>query len=162
MWWNDRAIEATVARQFVLSQLLPDEQAQLNEPLGFGKGLTDDTYMDWIDQKAKKIFLILVDLRVPDQIFGMIDDSWDDADLPIPLERVRWLRLTPERDKKFERKFYQRQFAYLLKHLHYGDFINYDHDDVVPIELVERRVPLLAPPGSARQLAQTVLGLGPG
>src|SRR3954466_16280184 len=76
MWWDEKRIEATVTRQFVLSHLLPDEQLRLDLPLGFGGGLTDDTYMDWIHQKAKRIFLILVDLGVPDQIFGVIDDSW--------------------------------------------------------------------------------------
>jgi serine/threonine protein kinase len=139
MWWDEKIIEATVTRQFVLSHLLPDEQRRLDLPLGFGGGLTDDTYMDWIDQKAKRIFLILVDLGVPDQIFGVIDDSWDDDDLPIPLDQVARLRLTYERDEKFERRFYQRQFAYLLRHMQYGDRIFYDDDEVVPLELVDKR-----------------------
>ncbi len=60
MWWDEERIEATVTRQFVMLKLRPDEQVRLDEPLGFGDGLTDDTYMDWIAQKAKRIFLVLV------------------------------------------------------------------------------------------------------
>jgi serine/threonine protein kinase len=174
MWWDDRAIESTVTRRFVLSKLLPDEQARLDEPLGFGNGLTDNTYMDWIDQKAKRLFLILVELEVPDQIFGVIDDSWDDADLPLRLEQVPRLRLTPERDEKLERKFYQRQFAYLLKHMQYGDRIRYEEDDVVPIELVDKKVVPGLPPSNMEKVClpnepdqifirrRITLGLGPG
>jgi serine/threonine protein kinase len=139
MWWDERRIEATVNRQFVLSNLLPDEQQRLSLPVEFGGGLTDDTYMDWIDQKAKRLFLILVDLGVPDQIFGVINDSWGDDDLPIPLDEVARLRLTYERDPKFDKKFYIRQFAYLLRHIQYGDSIFYDDDEVVPLELVDKR-----------------------
>jgi serine/threonine protein kinase len=147
MWWDDEKIEATVDRQFVLSHLLPNEQQRLDKALGFGDGLTDDTYMDWIDQKAKRIFLILVDLGVPDQIFGVIDDSWDDNDLPVPLDQVSRLKLTYDPDQKFEKKFYQRQFAYLLRHIQYGDCIFYEDDEIVPLELVDKR-PVVALPNN--------------
>ena len=139
MWWDEERIEATVNRQFVLSNLRPDEQLRLDEPLGFGDGLTDDTYMEWIEQKAKRIFLILVDLGVPDQIFGVIDDSWDDDDLPIPLDQVERLQLTYERDEKLERRFFQRQFIYLLRNIQKGEQVYYDDDEVVPLELAEKR-----------------------
>jgi len=139
MWWDEELIESTVTRQFVLSNLRPDEQLPLDEPLGFGDGLTDDTYMEWIEEKAKRIFLILVDIGVPDQIFGVIDDSWDDDDLPIPLDQVERLRLTYDKDEKVERKFFQRQFVYLLRHIQKGELVVYDEDEVVPLELAEKR-----------------------
>jgi len=139
MWWDEERIEATVNRHFVLSKLRPDEQVRLDEPLGFGGGLTDDTYMEWIEQKAKRIFLILVDLGVPDQIFGVIDDSWDDDDLPIPLDQVERLQLTYEKDEKLEKKFFHRQFAYLLRNIPKGELVYYDDEEVVPLELAEKR-----------------------
>lgn len=139
MWWDDERIEATVTRQYVISKLRSDEIARLDEPLGFGDGLTDDTYWEWIESKAKKIFLILVDLGVPDQIFGVIDDSWDDDDLPIPLDQVERLRLTYDKNEKLERKFFHRQFSYLLRHVQKGEHMVYDEEEVVPLEPVEKR-----------------------
>jgi serine/threonine protein kinase len=139
MWWDEDRIEATVTRHFVLSKLRPDEQVRLDEPLGFGGGLTDDTYMEWIEQKAKRIFLILVDLGVPDQIFGVIDDSWDDDDLPVPLDQVERLQLTYDKDEKLERKFFHRQFAYLLRNVQRGELVYYDDEEVVPLEMAEKR-----------------------
>ncbi|KUJ15273.1 kinase-like protein [Mollisia scopiformis] len=139
MWWDEERIEATVNRQFVLAKLRPDEQARLDQPLGFGDGLTDDTYMEWIETKAKRIFLILVDLGVPDQIFGVIDDSWDDDDLPVPLDQVERLQLTYDRDEKLERKFFQRQFIYLLRNIQRGEHVSYNDEEVVPLESAEKR-----------------------
>lgn len=139
MWWDEERIDATVTRQFVMSKLRPDEQVRLDQPLGFGDGLTDDTYMEWIEQKAKRIFLILVDLNVPDQIFGVIDDSWDDDDLPVPLDQVERLQLTYDRDEKLERRFFHRQFLYLLRNIQKGDHLVYDDEEVVPLELAEKR-----------------------
>jgi serine/threonine protein kinase len=139
MWWDDERIEATVTRQFVLSQLRPDEQERLDSPLGFGDGLTDDTYWEWIELKAKRIFLILVDLGVPDQIFGVIDDSWDDDDLPVPLDQVERLRLTFNKDEKLEKKFFIRQFDYLLRFIRKGENIYYSDAEVVTLEQAEKR-----------------------
>jgi hypothetical protein len=77
----------------------------LDLSLAFGDGLTDGTYWEWIHTKARRIFLILVDLNMPDQIFGIIDDSWDDNDLPIALDQVEGLALREQRDEKIERRF---------------------------------------------------------
>lgn len=139
MWWDDNRIEATVTRQFVISKLRPDEAARLDEPLEFGDGLTDDTYWEWIEEKAKRIFLILVELGVPDQIFGVIDDSWDDADLPVPQDQVKRLQLTYDKDEKLDKKFFYRQYNYLLRHIQKGEHIVYEDDEVVPIEQAEKR-----------------------
>jgi serine/threonine protein kinase len=139
MWWDEERIETTVTRQFVLANLRPDEQLRLDEPLKFGEGLTDDTYMEWIELKAKRIFLILVDLGVPDQIFGVIDDSWDDEDLPVPLDHVERLRLTYEKDERMDKRFFQRQYIYLLRNLQKGDNLAYADDEVVPLEMAEKR-----------------------
>ena len=140
MWWNEERIEATVTRQFVLSKLRPDEVERLDQPLGFGDGLTDDTYWEWIESKAKRIFLILVDLDVSDQIFGVIDDSWDDDDLPVPLDQIERLQLTYNKDEKLEKKFFYRQFNYLLRNIQKGEHVYYDDEEVVPLELAEKRL----------------------
>lgn len=139
MWWDEERIEATVTRQFVLAQLRPNEQEKLDAPLEFGDGLTDDTYWEWIESKAKRIFLILVDLGVPDQIFGVINDSWDDGDLPVPLDQVERLQLTYNRDERLEKKFFIKQFDYLLRYIQNGNIVNYDDAEVVPLESAERR-----------------------
>lgn len=150
MWWDEERIEATVTRQFVLEKLRPDEAERLYQPLGFGDGLTDDTYWEWIESKAKRIFLILVDLGVPDQIFGVIDDSWDDDDLPIPLEQVERLQLTYNKDEKLERKFFHRQFNYLLRNIQKGENVHYEDAEVVPLEPAEKR-----PVGAVTGLTQS-------
>ncbi|KAK0651217.1 kinase-like domain-containing protein [Cercophora newfieldiana] len=139
MWWDPDTIDRAVTRQFVCSHLLPDEIERLDRPLGFGDGLTDGTYWEWIDEKARRIFLILVDLGVPDQIFGVIDDSWDDEDLPVAKDQVDRLALTAERDEKMERRFYQRQFYYLLRPLQKGDHKVYQDNEVVPLDVVEKK-----------------------
>ena len=139
MWWDADTIERTVTRQFVCSHLLPEEIARLDKPLGFGDGLTDGTYWEWIEEKAQRIFLILVDLGVPDQIFGVIDDSWDDEDLPIALDQVERLVLTRAKDERSERKFYYRQFYYLLRPLQKGMQEMYHDDEVVPLDVVDKK-----------------------
>ncbi|KAI2471722.1 kinase-like domain-containing protein [Annulohypoxylon bovei var. microspora] len=172
MWWDPSRIEATVTRQFVCSHLLPDEIKRLDLPLGFGDGLTDGTYWEWIDEKAKRIFLILSDLGVPDQIFGLIDDSWDDDDLPVPLDQIERLALTPTRDDKIERRFYSRQFHYLLKFIEKGDYVVYEDSEVVPLNADKRtgsnlsaavdRVELPNRPGEAFSRRRIPVGTGPG
>ncbi|RYP11977.1 hypothetical protein DL767_011546 [Monosporascus sp. MG133] len=139
MWWDAAQIEATVTRQFVCSHLPPEEVRTLDRPLAFGGGLTDGTYWEWIDEKAKRLFLVLVDLNCPNQIFGLIDDSWGDDDLPIAIDQIGRLGLTATRDEKFDRRFYVRQFHYLIRYLEKGSHIVYQEDDVVPLSVPDRR-----------------------
>ncbi|KAI1110059.1 kinase-like domain-containing protein [Nemania sp. NC0429] len=171
MWWDASLIEATVTRQFVCSHLIPQEIERLDQPLGFGDGLTDGTYWEWIE-KAKRIFLILSDLGIPDQIFGIIDDSWDDDDLPIPLDQVGRLALTPSRDDRIAKKFYARQFHYLVHYIDKGKHVAYQDDDVVPVVVDKRpglatnnavdRVVLPNKPGETFSRRRFPLGTGPG
>lgn len=171
MWWDTSLIEATVTRQFVCSHLIPEEVERLDQPLGFGDGLTDDTYWEWIE-KAKRIFLILADLGVPDQIFGIIDDSWDDDDLPIALDQVARLSLTPGRDDRIAKKFYARQFHYLVHYIDKGKHVVYLDDDLVPVVVDRRpglatnntidRVELPNRPGEAFFRRRFAIGTNPG
>lgn len=141
MWWDTERIEATVTRQFVCSHLYAEEVAALEHPLAFGGGLTDGTYWEWIEEKAKRIFLILVDLGCPNQIFALIDDSWDDDDLPIAIDQIGRLGITGARDERFDRRFYSRQFHYLVRYLEQGGHLVYQEDEVIPLAVASDRRP---------------------
>lgn len=143
MRFDTARIEKTVTRQFVHSHLLPDEIERLDKPLAFGDGLTDCTYWEWIEGHAKRLFLILVDLGVPDQIFGVIDDSWEDVDLPIALDQVERLCLTATKDLKAERRFFDRQYHYLLRPLRKGEHVDYQDEEIVPLDVYDRRPGLI-------------------
>lgn len=138
-WWTEAQIEGRVDREFVNSKLQPQEQVVLDKPLAFGDGLTDDTYIDWILQKAKKLFLILLDIGVPDQVFGVIDDSFDDEDLPLSLDAVSQLQLSFQPDDSLNKKFYRTQFNYLVRPIGQGEHGRYGNDEVVPVELSKKK-----------------------
>ena len=144
LWWTDERIEAKVTRSFILSKLRGEERGFLNRPLTFGEDLTDDTYMDWILEKAKRLFLILTEIGVPDQIFGCIDDSWDDDDLPVSLEDVSSLELAYENDDALNKKFYDTQFLYLLRELTQGSHIDYGPKEHIPMEHVNSLPPAVS------------------
>jgi serine/threonine protein kinase len=144
LWWTDERIEAKVTRAFVVSKLRGEERGFLDRPLAFGEGLTDDTYMEWILERAKRLFLILTEIGVPDQIFGCIDDSWDDDDLPIPLENVQSLELAYEEDEELNKKFYDMQFVYLLRELQRGAHIDYGRKEHIPMEYVNTLPPAVS------------------
>lgn len=141
LWWTQERIDAKVTADFVASRLRPEERDMLHEPLAFGHGLTDDTYLEWILERAKRLFLTLVEIGVSDQIFGVIDDSWDDEDLPIPFDTVKRLALSRNNDDHLNRRFYQTQYTFLLRELHRGAHIAYGPNEVIPIEHVYRLPP---------------------
>lgn len=140
-WWTEERIEATVNRQYVLDQLRPEEQQLLGRSLSFGDGLTDDTYLDWILTRARRFFLILVDIGIPDQIFGVVDESYDDEDLPIAANAVARLRLSYQPDPSLDKRFWKTQFQYVLKEIRGGDHVYYGEDDIMPVEVVSGRTP---------------------
>ncbi|KAI3327788.1 protein kinase [Xylariaceae sp. AK1471] len=173
MWWDTSLIEATVTRQFVCAHLNPEDVERLDQPLGFGDCLTDGTYWEWIDEKAKRIFLILFDLNVPDQIFGIIDDTLEDDDLPIALDQVGRLALPPGKDDRLAKKFYARQFHYLVDYIEKGKHVVYQDDELVPVCSVDKRpglttnnaidrVELPNKPGEAFSRRRFSIGTGPG
>ncbi|KFY14484.1 hypothetical protein V491_06033, partial [Pseudogymnoascus sp. VKM F-3775] len=139
MWWDDERVEATVNRAYVESHLRPDETIRLDQQLEFGDGLTDDTYFEWIVTKAKRIFLILADIGVPDQIFHAVDDSWDDDDLPLQLDQVARLQLRRTKDGRLDRRFFERQFTYFMRHLKLEENLIYEDVEIVPLEPLDRR-----------------------
>lgn len=132
-WWTDDRVDVTVNREYVYSQLRANEQELLKQSPSFGDGLTDDTYLDWILTKAKRFFLILVDSGVPDQVFGIIDDSYDDEDLPIEEESIADLRLSYEPNQALNKRFHKAQYRYLLRVLEDGEHIRYADEETVPV-----------------------------
>ncbi|SMR43730.1 unnamed protein product [Zymoseptoria tritici ST99CH_3D1] len=140
-WWTDERIDNRVTRAFVISKLRGEEREFLDRALAFGEGLTDDTYMEWILERAKRLFLILTQIGVPDQIFGCIDDSWDDDDLPIPFDNVKSLELSCDNDEALNKRFYDMQFIYLLRELKKGSHIDYGPKEHIPMEHVNTLPP---------------------
>ena len=114
----------------------------MKRSLYFGGDLTDDTYLDWILTKAKRLFLILVATGIPDQIFGVIDDSFDDDDLPIAEVAVPGLRLSLEADPALDKRFYKNQFKYLARVLEDGEHIRYADEETVPVTTVGLKLAL--------------------
>ncbi|KAL2171612.1 hypothetical protein VTG60DRAFT_2180 [Thermothelomyces hinnuleus] len=139
MWWDDETIERIVTKQFVANKLGSKAAGRLDQPLGFGEDLTDCTYWEWIEAKSKKTFLILSELGLPNHIFELVDDSLDDQDLPFAIDQVARLRLSPSKNDKLERKFYHRQFHYLLRYVDQGVHIDYEDDEVVPLDAVDKK-----------------------
>jgi serine/threonine protein kinase len=131
--WTDERVEETVTSAYVHSHLRANEQDILKRSLYFGGDLTDDTYLDWILTRAKRFFLVLVAAGVPDQIFGIIDDSFDDDDLPIAEVAVPGLRLSLEPDQALDKRFYKTQFKYLARILQDGEHIRYASEETVPV-----------------------------
>ncbi|KAL9618848.1 MAG: hypothetical protein Q9160_006507 [Pyrenula sp. 1 TL-2023] len=140
--WTDQKIDATVNRRFVLDQLKPEEQLLVDTSLAFGHGLTDNTYLDWILERAKRLFLILVDIDLPDQIFGLVDQSYDDGDLPIAFDAVKNLKLSYHPDTALDKRFHKTQFKFLIKSIKEGDHTHYASGDTIPVENLGFRVEL--------------------
>ncbi|KAK3673333.1 hypothetical protein LTR78_006879 [Recurvomyces mirabilis] len=144
LWWTHERIEQKVTRSFVVSKLRGEERQFLDRPLAFGEGLTDDTYMEWILDRARRLFLILTEIGVPDQIFGCIDDSWDDDDLPLPFDSVASLELAYDDDETLNHRFHNAQFVYMLREVQPGTHIDYGPKEHIPMEYVNTLPPAVS------------------
>ncbi|KAI4739958.1 kinase-like protein [Aureobasidium sp. EXF-12298] len=144
LWWTEDRIDSKVTRKFVVSQIKGEERDFLDKPLAFGEGLTDDTYMEWILGRARRLFLILAEIGKPEQIFGLIDDSLDDDDLPFSLGSIADMDLCVEPDERLNRKFYATQFLYLLRQLGPRGHINYGPQEHIPMEYVHKIPPAVS------------------
>ncbi|KAI5271374.1 kinase-like protein [Aureobasidium subglaciale] len=144
LWWTEDRIDSKVTRKFVVSQIKGEERDFLDKPLAFGEGLTDDTYMEWILGRARRLFLVLAEIGKPEQIFGLIDDSLDDDDLPFSLESIVDMDLCVEPDERLNRKFYATQFLYLLRQLGQGGHIDYGPQEHIPMEYVHKVPPAVS------------------
>ena len=138
-WWTDECIEKTVTEKFILSKLQPKDQINIKTHLAFGESLTDDSYLDWILRRTKRIFLILVDLGIQEQIFSVVDDFIEDEDLPLSGEALRQLPISSKHDAELRGQFYRTQYKYLVRHVTPRTHVHYDPDEIVPINVVPTR-----------------------
>lgn len=135
IWWTEERINQKVNHEFVTSRLQPQERQRLNQPVGFGD-LSDDTYIEWILEKARRLFLILVEIGEADRIFAVVDRSWDDDDLPLEMDDIEQLSLSNRRDNHADARFYHTQFTFLLRELREGIHIDYAPNEEIPVENV--------------------------
>lgn len=142
-WWSDDKIDATVNRNYIISRLPEKERHNLYRPLSFGDGLTDDNYLDWILERGRRLFLILEEIGIPEWIFDAIDQSFDDDDLPISENDLGEFHLSRGKSDALEKKFYRRQFNYLIQELGKGH-VDYAENAIVPLETVAKRPGVLA------------------
>lgn len=142
-WWSDEKIDATVNRNYIVSRLPEKERHNLYRPLSFGDGLTDDNYLDWILERGRRLFLILEEIGIPEWIFDAIDQSFDDDDLPISENDLGEFHLSRGKSDALEKKFYRRQFNYLIQELGKGH-VDYAENAIVPLESVAKRPGVLA------------------
>lgn len=142
IWWTEERVEATICPEFVRAQLSPHEQDRLDGTLAFGDGLTDDTYLERVLTKARRFFLILVEIGAPQHIFSIVDESYDDDDLPFNQEAISQLRFVRGSDASIGQKFFDVQFRYLVTGVREGEHVRYGSNDVVPIETANSRIVL--------------------
>ncbi|KAF7506153.1 hypothetical protein GJ744_012217 [Endocarpon pusillum] len=135
-WWTDERVQSTVTPEYVLKQFRLEEQNLLKRSIIFGDGVTNHTYLGCILERATRLFLILTHLGVPGLIFRLVDESYDDKDLPIAAEAVRNLRLSSGSDKSLDRRFYQAQFKYVARDVRKGHHIHFLDEETVPVRLV--------------------------
>ncbi|KAI8930894.1 hypothetical protein NX059_011909 [Plenodomus lindquistii] len=135
IWWTEERINEKVTKEFVTSRLQPQDRERLTQPVGFGD-LSDDTYMEWIFEKARRLFLVLAEIGEADRIFTVVDKSWDDDDLPLEMDDIEQLSLSNRRDHHANTRFYHTQFTFLLRELQGGVHIDYAPNEEVPLEHV--------------------------
>ncbi|KAL7267822.1 hypothetical protein RUND412_009574 [Rhizina undulata] len=137
-FWDDQKIQETVNIRFLREKLLHDSaRKKLDSQLTFGEGLTESTYSEWILEHTKRFFLIFLELGCPEKIFDIIDESWDDEDLPLSMDSIARLNLGSSVEKKFSKKQYQ----FLVRDLKKGGHVDYDDEELVPLEILGQRHP---------------------
>ena len=139
-WWSEQRIETTVTREYIISKLPSNA---LYRHLAFGDGLTNDTYLDWILTRGKRLFLILVEVGIPDYIFEAVDRSLDDSDLPLSEEAIWDLDLSHGRTNSLDKLFNRYQFRYLVQQLYEGSHVDYEGEEIVPVRSVGKRPGIL-------------------
>ncbi|EWC47756.1 hypothetical protein DRE_02956 [Drechslerella stenobrocha 248] len=150
-FWDDARVTHTVTKSFIedsLGKVVGAESfiQKLDQPVAFGDGLTETTYSEWIISRAPKFFLTLLDIGVPEQIFRTTDDSWADDDLPVTMESVPRLKLSPTPDPALDKKFHKVQYTYLLRFLYPGGHVDYEEFETIPLEVVNNCSTLFSQP----------------
>ena len=140
-WWSDEKINWTVDKEYIERELgSRKHQEKLHKRLAFGDGgLTDDTYLDWILERGRRFFLILNYIGIPEWVFETIDKSFDDDDLPLSESALWDLNLFGGKSDTLDKKFYRAQFKFLVRGLIPGGHVDYDTDEIVPVDPIAKR-----------------------
>lgn len=137
LWWPEDRIASTLDTKYIVSHLQPENVPRLFDLPRWGEGLTSETYMEWILLKAGRLFLTLAAIGIPDRIFALVDESCDDADLPIPEHSVDLLRLTDGApDPALDARFFHAQWRFLVRGIAEGDHVAYTSNEGVPVEVL--------------------------
>lgn len=134
-WWTQEKVETTVTKHFIYSHLRSDDAERLTHPVF--ADLSDNSFLECILEKARRLFLILIHLGVSGDILRLIEDSYDDDNLPIDEADVASLNLSRGRSQNINSQFYRCQFKYLVRVVGEGEHIRYAEDERVPLERVE-------------------------
>jgi hypothetical protein len=138
VWWPQDRVEATICPDFVFKNLPASTFPRLVAPLPWGEGLTNETYLDWILAKAGRLFLILLDIGIPERIFHLVDDSFDDNDLPIAAHSVDRLQLSAgDANRDLDSKFFLAQWRFVVRGIGEGDHVKYTENEGVPVEALQ-------------------------
>ncbi|KAL5340143.1 hypothetical protein BJX70DRAFT_133307 [Aspergillus crustosus] len=138
VWWPEDRVKATICPDFVFKHLPSSTLPRLVAPLPWGEGLTSETYLDWILAKAGRLFLILIDLDIPERIFHLVDESFDDNDLPIAAHSIDRLQLSAnEPSRELDSKFFLAQWRFVVRGISEGEHVKYTENEGVPVEALQ-------------------------
>lgn len=106
--WAEESLAGYVTEEFIREAVREEDRFMLDNPLDFADDLGGGTYIEWIVRKTKKIFLILKQIGATHRIFDIIDQAFDDDDLPFGLDEIARLELRdggrdPQIDAAFSR-----------------------------------------------------------
>ncbi|KAL3482297.1 hypothetical protein BJX99DRAFT_216752 [Aspergillus californicus] len=137
VWWPDDRVQATVCSEFVFQNLPASTLPRLVAPLPWGEGLTSETYLDWILTKAGRFYLILLDIGIPERIFQLVDNSFDDNDLPIAAHSIDRLQLSNPPNAEIDSKFFLAQWRFVVRGIGEGSHVKYTENEGVPVEALQ-------------------------
>ncbi|KAJ5105945.1 hypothetical protein NUU61_003292 [Penicillium alfredii] len=138
LWWPEDRIASTLDTTYIVSHLQPANVPRLFDLPRWGEGLTSETYMEWILLKAGRLFLTLSAIGIPDRIFALVDESCDDADLPVPEHSVDLLQLAADGapDPALDSRFFHAQWRFLVRGIAEGEHVAYTANEGVPVEVL--------------------------
>ncbi|KAL4778077.1 hypothetical protein BJX76DRAFT_352879 [Aspergillus varians] len=138
VWWPEDRVKATICPDFVFQHLPPSTLPRLVAPLPWGEGLTSETYLDWILAKAGRLFLILLDIGIPGRIFHLVDESFDDQDIPIAAHSVDRLKLSADDpNSELDSKFFLAQWRFVVRGISEGEHVKYTENEGIPVEALQ-------------------------
>ncbi|KAJ5709388.1 hypothetical protein N7493_010722 [Penicillium malachiteum] len=137
LWWPEERIKATLNTKYIVNQLQPNNVPRLFDLPKWGEGLTSETYMEYILVKAGRLFLILNEIGITDRIFALVDESYEDEDLPVAEQNVDQLRLSPNGDDPaLDSKFFHTQWRYSVRGIGEGEHVTYTGNEGVPVQVL--------------------------